>query len=354
MSDSKLGRGRVVFGVFMLLAILVTQLALSIRQESITWDEDDHIYSGYMALKTGDHGLNPEHPPLVKMLAALPLLSMDLKVPPLQGREFKHEAFLNGKEFVFGNDADKLLFRARMAASLLTVLLAVLVFCAAREMFGLAAGFFALTLFVFDPNFLAHGAFVTTDVGLSCFLFAAVYAFYRYVKKPTAGRLALVGIATGLAFATKHTGFLAAPSLVALALIEWWRTRKSAAGERFPFGRAFAGLVVTAVISLVILWGFYGFHYSSRPPGLELNPPAAEYIQGLARPNELKLLQTISHYKLLPESYIYGLADVRMISDFYASYLLGKPYPHGVWFYFPVAMAIKSTVAFLALMLVAV
>ena len=47
-----------------------------------------------MSLKTGDFGLNPEHPPLVKMLAALPLLSMDLKVPPLQGREFKHEAFL--------------------------------------------------------------------------------------------------------------------------------------------------------------------------------------------------------------------------------------------------------------------
>jgi len=349
------GRDRIAVsaGVAVLLAILVLQLAITIRQESITWDEDDHIYSGYMSLKTGDFGLNPEHPPLVKMLAALPLLSMDLKVPPLQGREFKHEAFLNGKEFVFGNDADKVLFRARMTVVLLTVLLAVLVFLAAREMFGLAAGFFALVLFVFDPNFLAHGAFVTTDVGLSCFLFAAVYAFYRYVKKPSVGRLVLVGVATGLAFATKHTGFLAAPSLVALALVEWWRTRRGAAGERLSSGRAFSALVVTAVISLTILWGVYGFRYAARPAGLELNPPAAEYMKGLSRPNELKLLQTISHYKLLPESYIYGLADVRMISDFYASYLLGTPYPHGVWFYFPVAMLIKSTVAFLALMLVA-
>ena len=353
MTNSRLDRAAVVAGVVLLLAILMTQLVLTIRQESITWDEDDHIYSGYMSLKTGDFGLNPEHPPLVKMLAALPLLGMDLKVPALQGREFKHEAFLNGKEFVFGNDADTLLFRARMAASILTVLLVVLVFLAAREMFGLAAGFFALVLFVFDPNFLAHGAFVTTDVGLSCFLFAAVYAFYRYVKKPTTFRLALVGVATGLAFATKHTGFLAAPSLVALALVEWWRTRRGAAGERLSFGRAFAALVVTAVFSLTILWGFYGFRYAARPAGLELNPPAAEYMKGLSRPNELKLLQTISRYKLLPESYLYGLADVRMISDFYASYLLGTPYPHGVWFYFPVAMVIKSTVAFLALMLVA-
>ncbi len=350
--NSGLDRAAVVAGVAALLAILVLQLAFSIRQDSITWDEDDHIYSGYMSLKTGDFGLNPEHPPLVKMLAALPLLSMDLKVPPLQGREFKHEAFSNGKEFVFGNDADTLLFRARMAASILTVLLAVLVSCAANEMFGLAAGFFALVLFVFDPNFLAHGAFVTTDVGLSCFLFAAVYAFYRYVKRPSMGRLVLVGVATGLAFATKHTGVLAALSLVVLALLEWWRTRKGAAGERLAFGRAFVALLLTAVISLTILWSFYGFRYAARPAGLELNPPAAEYIKGLSRPNELKLLQTISHYKLLPESYIYGLADVRMISDFYASYLLGKPYPHGVWFYFPVAMAIKSTIPFLALLLI--
>ena len=141
---------------------------------------------GYMSWKTGDFGLNPEHPPMVKMLAALPLLAMDLKVPPLQGREFKHEAFLNGKEFVFGNDADTLLFRARMAASLLTVLLAVLVFLRrARDVRYWRLPSVAFTLLVFDPNLLAHGALVTTDAGLSCFLFAAVYAFYRYVKQPS-------------------------------------------------------------------------------------------------------------------------------------------------------------------------
>jgi len=352
---SGLDRASVIAGVILLLAILVVQLAFSIREESITWDEDDHIYAGYMSLKTGDFGLNPEHPPLVKMLAALPLLAMDLKVPPLQGREFKHEAFLNGKDFVFGNDADKVLFRARMAASILTVLLAVLVFCAAREMFGLAAGFVALTLLVFDPNLLAHGAFVTTDAGLSCFLFAAIYAFYRYVKQPTAGRLVVVGIATGLAFATKHTGFLAAPSIALLALVEWLRTRKSEApARRFAFSRAAASLAVIAFLSVGLLWAFYGFRYASRPAGLELNPPAAEYIKGLSRPNELRLLQTISQHKLLPESYLYGLADVRMISDFYASYLLGKPYPHGVWFYFPVAMAIKSTIPFLVLLAISI
>jgi hypothetical protein len=52
------------------------QLILSVRRNSITWDEDDHIYAGYMSWKRADFGLNPEHPPLVKMLAAVPLLNM--------------------------------------------------------------------------------------------------------------------------------------------------------------------------------------------------------------------------------------------------------------------------------------
>ena len=163
MGESR--RGAIFLGVSSLLAILLIQLVLTIRTESITWDEDDHLYAGYMSWKTGDFGLNPEHPPLVKLLAALPILNMPLRLPALQNREFKHEAFLGGKEFLFKNDADAMLFRARMAAASLTVLLALVVFLAGREMFGTAAGFVALVLLVFDPNQLAHGALVTTDTG---------------------------------------------------------------------------------------------------------------------------------------------------------------------------------------------
>src|SRR5271169_2145665 len=337
--------------------MLVLQLALSIRQQSITWDEDDHLYAGYMTWKTGDLGLNPEHPPLVKLLAAVPLLSMDLKVPPLQGRNFKHEAFLGGKDFLFKNDADTMLFRARMAASLLTVLLALLVFLAAREMFNTGAALLALTLLVFDPNLLAHGALVTTDAGLSCFLFASVYAFYRYVETPSPLRLVVAGLATGLSFAAKHTGVLAAPILVLLAIGEVWRSHGTTTdGERAEASKAnqpvrmFGALCVIAAISLTVLWGFYGFRYAARPAGLELNPTSAVYLQQLSRPNEAKLLTAIAKYHLLPESYIYGLAVVRMIADFYSSYALGKTYPHGVWFYFPLAIVIKSTLPFLILL----
>ena len=352
----------VVSGVVGLLVVLFLQLALSVHQESISWDEDDHLYAGYMTWKTGDFGLNPEHPPMVKMLAALPLLGMDLKVPALQGRFFKLEAFLGGKDFLFKNDANTMLFRARIVASSLTLLLAVFGFMAAREMFGTGAAFLALVILVFDPNLLAHGALVTTDAGLSCFLFASVYAFYRYVKAPSMWRLVVLGLATGLSFAAKHTGVLAAPMLIVLACCELWQHRGAAKTEGVPAtrstGREFVGmlgvLVVVAAISLTVLWGFYGFRYAARPAGLQLIPTTAEYLQQLSRPYEAKLLTGIAHYRLLPESYIYGLADVRMIADFYSSYVLGKAYPHGVWFYFPVAMAIKSTMPFLVLLMIAI
>src|SRR6266481_9675198 len=158
-------RGIVVMGVTGLLAALVLQLALSVSRESPTWDEGDHIFAGYRSLTHLDFGLNPEHPPVVKMLAATPLLSMPLKVPEGQNRLFMREAFLDGKEFLFANDADAMMLQARMTASILTVLLALLVFLATREFFGTGSAFIALTLIVFEPNLLAHGARVTTDAG---------------------------------------------------------------------------------------------------------------------------------------------------------------------------------------------
>src|SRR5215470_9923437 len=177
-----------VVGVIMLLLVLEGQLLYSVHHESLTWDEGDHIFAGYMSLKHRDFGLNPEHPPLVKMIAAIPLQGMNLREPQLQNRYFKTEAYLSGRDFVFQNDFETIISRARTAASMFALLLALLAFLTAREMFGTGAGFLALLLIVFEPNFLAHGALVTTDTGAACCLLASIYAFYRYVKSPSSGR----------------------------------------------------------------------------------------------------------------------------------------------------------------------
>src|SRR6202790_70255 len=147
-----------IAGVIILLLVLEGQLLYSVRQESLTWDEGDHIFAGYMSLKHHDFGLNPEHPPLVKMIAAIPLQGMHLREPQLQNRYFKNEAYLSGGDFIFQNDFETIIFRARMAASIFALMVALLAFLTAQEMFGTGAGFIALVLIVFEPHFLAHGS----------------------------------------------------------------------------------------------------------------------------------------------------------------------------------------------------
>src|SRR5262245_52738473 len=100
-----------ISGLVILLIILCLQLFSSVKMESQTWDEANHIYAGYCSWTNGDFGLNPEHPPLVKLLATSTLLGSPLKTPALEGRPFKEDAFLGGKDFLYQNDAEKILSR---------------------------------------------------------------------------------------------------------------------------------------------------------------------------------------------------------------------------------------------------
>jgi len=324
----------------LLLIVLSLQLFFSVRRESQTWDEANHIYTGYRSWTHADFGLNPEHPPLVKLLATVPLLSLPLKTPAHEGRFFKEDAFLGGKEFLYQNDADRILARTRTAAAILTLLTALVVFFGTREMFGTGAAFIALTLLIFDPNLLAHGALITTDVGLACFMFLSVYLYYRFLKSPSAWRLIAAGIAVGLVLAVKHTGLLVLPILFLLSFTE----------IRGRALKTFGSLVLITLIGCLVLWSFYRFRYDARPNGLQLNPPLAEYVKGL-EPYEAWPISTAARFHILPESYLYGLADVKLTANYYTSYVLGKVYAHGVWFYFPVAFLIKSTIGVLALFL---
>lgn len=349
----RLRRVYVLAGVCLLLLVFGLQLAFTVHQESLTWDEGDHIFAGYMAWKTHDHGLNPEHPPLVKMLSTVPLLGLGLKVPPLQHRFFKTEAYMDGRDMLFGNaprySAESLTFRVRLMSGTLAILLALLVFLTTQEMFGVGAGFVALVMLTFEPNVLAHGAFVATDAGVCCFFVASVYAFYRYCKAPSVGRLAVAGLAAGLALATKHSAVLLLPMLVLLAGGEVaFRFSGEAQGKRAL--RMLGALASIAVIAVAVLWVFYGFRYNARPDGLLLAPSLAEYVMPL-RPMEAKGILCLARFHILPESYLYGLADVRNMANGMPSYFFGKVYAHGIWYYFPTVLAIKSTIGFLGLVL---
>ncbi|MBV8630412.1 MAG: glycosyltransferase family 39 protein [Silvibacterium sp.] len=345
--------------VLALLLVLAAQMFFSARLESQTFDEPAHLYAGYSYWLRSDFGINPEHPPLVKLVASLPLLVERPKYPEPTNFYFRADSVFGGIQLMNMPAADTRLARARMAVSVFIFLLALLVVLASREMFDQKTALFALALFVFDPMLLANGPLLGTDVGGACFIFATVYAFYRYVKRPSLARLGIVALAAGLALAAKHSSILVLPILIFLAAIEVviWQPggeatmSRSAQGRRRIALRLCAALVVIAAVSVTILWAFYGFRYAARPGGGQIVPPTAEFLKTLNHPVEAHVIGFAMRHHLLPEAYLYGFTDITILSrEGRPMFLFGKLYPAGRWFYFPAAFLIKSTIGFLLLL----
>ena len=328
-----------------LLCVLALELVHVARATSASWDEAHHLFDGYTIWKFDDYRLNPEVPPFIKLTAALPLLHMQLKVPPNLGRPNQTEAFLDGKEFVWGNGGDRVLFPARMMCAGFALALGLLIYLWAEEMFGFVAGIFALALLVFDPNVLGNGAMVTTDVGAAfCFL-AAMYSFYRYCRSPGGVRLGVAGVALGLALSAKYTGIFLVPMLVLVVAIESllardWRLLRRRVGA----------LVVMGLVAWVVVWGFYGFRYKAAPAGKDINPPLKTYLKQMHDQRDARLLRAMAKVRVLPEGYLWGLENTKETELDDPSYFWGKVWRHGNWEYFPVALLIKSTLPLLILL----
>jgi 4-amino-4-deoxy-L-arabinose transferase-like glycosyltransferase len=336
-------------GLILLQMILV---AIIVHGESLTFDEGDHIFAGYMMWHSGDYGLNPEHPPLVKLVATLPLLQEKLWVPPLQQRWFKSEAYRDGRDFMERNDGPRhrLLFRMRLAAGVFAVGLLVMVLLMGSTLFDEFAGLLALLLVVFEPNVLANSDLVTTDMGVACFFLATIYCFYRYARQPSVIRLLLTGLAAGLALSSKHSGILLAPMLLGLTVVEVACAER---GQRKRMaGTLLGGIAAIVIVAVVILWTFYGFRYAARPAGLAMNPTLSEYAAPLTGINSW-VIGHIANWRLLPESYLMGMTDIHYAAQQYPIFLLGHDYAHGVWWYFPVALSIKTTLGLIGLVVLA-
>jgi hypothetical protein len=359
MVSSRIRPGWLTIAAVALFIVLFAELFFSVRQNSQTFDESAHIYAGYSYWKHGDFGINPEHPPVAKMLATLPLLPLHLEVQPPPPIFFRGASALGGRIFLYTHDADRLLLRARLAMSFFTFALALLILLGAREMFGNLAAVIALLLFVFDPNMLANGALVTTDMALSATLFAAVYAFYRYTRKPTLLRLMLCGLASGLAVSVKHSGLIVLPLLVLLSIGTLVLPRAAsdespARSRRSEAVRLAMALLVIALIAYTMLWSAYGFRYAARPGNASMTPSTSALLETLHRPLEARAIGFAELHRLLPEAYLYGMTDIAVLtSEGRPTYLFGKLYPAGQWFYFPSAFLIKNTLGFLLLFVLA-
>ena len=79
--------GRIVAGTAVVVAVLGLQAA-AIHRQSLSGDGAQHLLAGQHALLHGQNLHNLEHPPLVKMVAALPVLATgEPLAPPVLPRE---------------------------------------------------------------------------------------------------------------------------------------------------------------------------------------------------------------------------------------------------------------------------
>jgi hypothetical protein len=337
-----------------LLVIFTFELVFSIRQQSQTIDESVHIFAGYQYWKQRDFGANPEHPPLVKLVASLPLLELNLKTTEVLTGATKLVHAEKGFPFLYDNcvEAQTILSRARLTCIIFPLILAVLLFVCCFEMFGQTAALLGLVLFVFEPNILANGVLVTTDLAASCFIFASVYSFYRYVRNPKWNRLCLCGLSVALAFSSKHSGLILAPILVLLAGSELPAFRNAASSSlRKETTRLAVALAIISIIAFVGLWAFYSFRFAARPNGFVLSPDVVALSDTIGNKISAGLTSNLWRMKVLPESFLWGLADILVgVVGGRVTFLLGQVYEDGKWFFFPLVFLMKSTLPFLALL----
>lgn len=341
------------------IAALVAFFALvvgNIVGTSPTFDETTHLVAGYSYLKSGDYRLNPEHPPLLKVLASAPLLTMPVWFEEAgrgastfaMVREAWAMAIVNidaqwrVSQFVlyglddaalqklgasplqvptavpiaktsFLNDSSAMFLRGRLVIALLGVLLGVLIYLWSRELWGAWGGAVSVVLFAFDPNFIAHSGLVTTDTGIALLMFATVYFFWRWSKVPAPANVAGFAIAFALAQIAKFSAVLLVPIVAVLAIHVVLRDRRR-------FASMLLLLAVAAVAALLAIWAAYSFRYSAAK-----NPEAAA--------NEEQAARTMLAQRELdaPESSPPGYFPLReVVQEWAAKEKLADTYPGGV------------------------
>jgi hypothetical protein len=345
-----------IAAAIVLVLIFLAQCVSAAKSDSVSWDESQHLYSGWLSWKQADFGFNPEVPPLVKMWCAIPLLHRDIAQPAYIGGSFKKEGFVLGQRFLAANGIDRTLIPARLMAVLLSAMLAITIFLAALEMYGQTAALLALALFCFDPNFLAHGAFVTTDIGASFTLLLTIYLFYRVLKVPSAVRVVLLGIAVGMTLTAKFTGIFVVPMMVVIWLLDLWNRRNVDNAEHKNLSGRQLTMVFAAIstIGLFFVWAIYRFRFAARPANLSLDPATNQYMQELSSPLSRSLMLWVANHHLLPEAYLYGLADTKISAASLPSYLFGHLTHQASRWYYPAALTIKSSLPFLILLVVTI
>ena len=342
--------------IIILLATMTIQLVVSAKTDSATADEPIHLLSGYATLT--DHHLlfDPEHPFLVKAFAALPLLWLQPQMPhdaanlsPNQTQidyNTYYQANQWGWQLLFqgSDDPYQVLFAARLMMIGVTIGLALVIFWWAKQLFGTVPALFTLALFSFDPNLIAHGKFINTDIGASLFFIGVLASFWNFLRYRNYRWLVITGLTLGLGMLTKFSLGMLAVILPILTLIWLYYHRHDlTAIQPHAFNRLntwlklsvahkiwlqyIASVTSIGLIALSLIWLGYGTLMAVNPAQ---NPAQ--------RPDILQPGNTI--LSVLPPTYAKGVANI--VAPNRQGYLLGQCFEGSRWDYFPLLSLFKT------------
>ncbi|HWP58720.1 MAG TPA: glycosyltransferase family 39 protein [Candidatus Acidoferrales bacterium] len=316
----------------LLLAFLLQALA-SMWDEAPTFDELVSPAAGYAEIFTGDFRLIDDHPPLARILMALPLLALRPALPldhfswreKEQKRKYRYD-FAEQFFYVSNENADRMLFWSRLPVLALSTLLGFLVFVWARELYGASSGLVALYLYAFEPNLMAHSRLATNDLPVALMIFATVFLLWRYHQAPCLKRAALAGVLLGLALLTKFSALALLPIVFLASVFSPPNTadKSAPALANAVSGRILRAGAITALLAVVasfVVLAFYGARWWL-------------FVETLKN--------GVVHY---------GAGHVARQG--HPAFLLGEVSTAGWWYYFPVAIAVKTPIPLLIFALIA-
>jgi len=336
--------------VFGLLFIQTGLLAYSAYVHSPTLNEPAHLVAGLSHWKFGRFELYRVNPPLVRMVAALPVMTADYE----QDWSGFHDGpgarpvFAMGEDFIAANGERSffLFMIARWACIPFSWIGGIVCYLWARDLYGRPAGVLACALWCFSPNILAHASLITADAHATALGLAACYTFWRWLRQPTWTQAALTGCVLGLAELAKTTLILFYPLWPVMWILYRWPDRKRMLPRRWLNEAGM--LLLRMVIGIYILNLGYGFEDSFKPLG------EFHFVSQLFTATENAKQQQASSNRFAnswlgalpvpcPKSYLLGIDIQQRDFERYGrpSYLRGEWRDQGWWYYYLYAAAIK-------------
>jgi hypothetical protein len=310
------------------------------RQLSQTSDESPNIACGMQWLDTGRYDYGPFHPPLARAAIAASLYMHGYRARGLPDRWTEGNAILHSRHEYW-----KALKWARLGVLPFFVLACVWVWMWSKRFFADSRALIAVAIFTNTPAVLAHAAVATTDMAVAAGVPGALYAFVVWLERPNLRRSILLGVTFTLAVLSKFSALLFVPAgMLAISLVYGSCVTR---GRWPPLRSAMTSAAVALFTIAALVWGAYRFSWGRPTEHFATDAASQAGIWGKVPQN---LLNALENTEVPAPEVLDGMWTVHNHNEAgHAAYLLGKNSLHGWWYFFPVAIALKTPLGFLLL-----